>query len=272
MTPARVPPLLLSRELPMLQWLEREGYDVSYATNVDVDDDPNLLLSHKAFLSVGHDEYWSWQMRDNVERARDAGVNLAFFSGNTSYWQVRYENSVVNNVPGRTMVGYKTSWAQDPITPDYLKTNNFRFAPVNRPETAMIGVMYVTNAAPPLTIEDASHWAFTGTGLKNGDRLLNANGTPFLGYRGRCRRSGISGKPSPPRALAGQPGQRQLLRHDDLPRGQRRNRVFDRQHQLVDRGAAGSADHSQRAGADDDRRIHRRTSRPSLTPGAVHRA
>ena len=74
---------LLSRELPMLQWLEREGYDVSYATNVDVDDDPNLLLSHKAFLSVGHDEYWSWQMRDNVERARDAGVNLGFFSGNT---------------------------------------------------------------------------------------------------------------------------------------------------------------------------------------------
>ena len=68
----------------MLQWLEREGYDVSYATNVDVDDDPNLLLSHKAFLSVGHDEYWSWQMRDNVERARDAGVNLGFFSGNTS--------------------------------------------------------------------------------------------------------------------------------------------------------------------------------------------
>ncbi len=174
--------LLLSRELPMLQWLEREGYDVSYATNVDVDDDPNLLLSHKAFLSVGHDEYWSWQMRDNVERARDAGVNLAFFSGNTSYWQVRYENSVVNNVPGRTMVGYKTSWAQDPITPDYLKTNNFRLAPVNRPETAMIGVMYVTNAAPPLMIEDASHWAFTGTGLKNGDRLLNANGTSFLGY------------------------------------------------------------------------------------------
>jgi hypothetical protein len=173
---------LLSRELPMLQWLEREGYDVSYATNVDVDDDPNLLLSHKAFLSVGHDEYWSWQMRDNVERARDAGVNLGFFSGNSSYWQVRYENSVVNNVPGRTLVSYKTSWAQDPITPDYLKTNNFRLAPVNRPEDAMIGVMYVTQAVPPLTIEDASHWAFTGTGLKNGDRLVNANGTPFLGF------------------------------------------------------------------------------------------
>jgi len=169
-------------EFGMLKWLEGEGYDVSYATNVDVDEDPNLLLSHKAFLSVGHDEYWSWKMRDNVEHARDAGVSLGFFSGNTSYWQVRYENSVVDNLPARTIVGYKTSWAQDPITPDYLKTNNFRLAPVNRSEDAMIGVMYITQAKPALTIEDASHWVFTGTGLKNGDRLLNADGTSFLGY------------------------------------------------------------------------------------------
>jgi hypothetical protein len=171
-----------SWEFGMIRFLEAEGYDVTYATNVDVDEDPNLLLSHKAFLSVGHDEYWSWAMRDHVERARDAGISLGFFSGNTSYWQVRYENSVVNNLPARTLVSYKSAWAQDPITPDYLKTNEFRNPPVNRPEDAMIGVMYVTQARPALTIEDASHWVFTGTGLKNGDRVLNADGTPFLGY------------------------------------------------------------------------------------------
>jgi len=174
--------IFLEYEVNMLKWLEREGYDVSYATNVDVDEDPHLLLTHKAFLSVGHDEYWSWKMRDNVEHARDVGVSLGFFSGNTSYWQVRYENSVVDNVPARTIVSYKSAWAQDPITPDYLKTNNFRYAPVNRSEDAMIGVMYITQARPPLTIEDASHWVFTGTGLKNGDRLVNADGTSFLGY------------------------------------------------------------------------------------------
>jgi hypothetical protein len=171
-----------SWEFGMVQFLEAEGYDVTYATNVDVDEDPTLLASHKAFLSVGHDEYWSWAMRDHVERARDAGISLGFFSGNTSYWQVRYENSVVNNLPARTLVSYKSAWAQDPITPDYLKTNEFRNPPVNRPEDAMIGVMYVTQARPALTIEDASHWVFTGTGLKNGDRVLNADGTPFLGY------------------------------------------------------------------------------------------
>jgi hypothetical protein len=170
------------REQAMVQWLEREGYDVTYATNIDVDENPSLLWNHKAFLSVGHDEYWSWKMRDNVEAARDRGVNLGFFSGNTSYWQVRFEPSVSRNAPSRVMVGYKEFWKQDPITPDYLKTNEFRYAPVNRSEDAMIGVRFVTQAKPALCVEDASHWAFTGTGLKNGDCLLNADGTPFLGY------------------------------------------------------------------------------------------
>src|SRR5260221_5000598 len=105
----------------MVRWLEAEGYDVSYATNVDVDVDPRLLRSHKAFLAVGHDEYWSWKMRDNVEQARDAGINLGFFSGNTSYWQVRFEASLITGDAGRTMVGYKDFWAQDPIAPDYLQ-------------------------------------------------------------------------------------------------------------------------------------------------------
>jgi hypothetical protein len=168
-------------EFDMVQWLEKEGYDVSYATSVDVDANPNLLLTHKAFLSVGHDEYWSWNMRDNVERARDAGVNLGFFSGNTSYWQVRFESGIANPTPGRVMVGYKEFWQQDPITPDQYKTTRWRDSPVNRSEDAMRGVRFVTQARPPFVVEDASHWVFTGTGLKNGDRLLNPDGSSFLG-------------------------------------------------------------------------------------------
>jgi len=169
-------------EAGMARWLESQGYDVSYATNVDVDRDPNLLISHKAFLSVGHDEYWSWNMRDNVESARDRGVNLGFFSGNASYWQVRLEPSVVNGEPARTLVGYKEFWNQDPITPDFLKTNQFRLTPVNRPEDAMIGVRFVTQARTALVVEDASHWVFSGTGLKNGDRVTKDDGSTFLGY------------------------------------------------------------------------------------------
>ena len=169
-------------EWGMVQFLEQNGYDVSYATNLDVDRDANLLLSHKAFLSVGHDEYWSWAMRDHVEQARDSGVNLGFFSANTSYWQVRFENAVSTSAPMRVMVGYKEDCGDDPIAPANLQTCRFRDAPVNRPEDAMVGVLYVTQGRMPFVVEDASHWIFTGTGLKNGDTLTNPDGSYFVGY------------------------------------------------------------------------------------------
>jgi hypothetical protein len=73
----------------MIRFLEREGYDVTYSTDVDTHENGRTILNHKGMLVVGHDEYWSWPMRDNVEGARDKGLNVAFFAANTSYWQVR---------------------------------------------------------------------------------------------------------------------------------------------------------------------------------------
>jgi hypothetical protein len=52
-------------EYNMVRFLEREGYDLTYVTDVDVHENPNLLPSYKALLVVGHDEYWSWEMRSS---------------------------------------------------------------------------------------------------------------------------------------------------------------------------------------------------------------
>jgi len=67
---------LLRWERNMVRWMESQGYDISYVTNLDVHTNPKLLRQHKVFLSVGHDEYWSMEQRNGVEQARDAGVNL----------------------------------------------------------------------------------------------------------------------------------------------------------------------------------------------------
>ncbi len=75
-------------EFGMIRWLEHHAYDVTYITNVDTHEDVGRLLRGNAFLSVGHDEYWSEQMKTNVVAARDQGVNLGFFSGNYVYWPV----------------------------------------------------------------------------------------------------------------------------------------------------------------------------------------
>ncbi|WP_303310999.1 N,N-dimethylformamidase beta subunit family domain-containing protein [Hymenobacter sp. BT730] len=96
---------LFNAEYPMIRWLEANGYDVSYSTDVDTDRRGNLLTRHKVFMSVGHDEYWSATARANVTAARNAGKHLAFFSGNEIYWKTRWEAS--NGQTHRTLVCYK---------------------------------------------------------------------------------------------------------------------------------------------------------------------
>ena len=98
----------MNAEYPMLRWLERNGYDVSYFTDVDTDRYGSELLEHKVFLSIGHDEYWSAGQRAAVETARNAGKHLAFFSGNEIYWKTRWEPSTDgSDTPYRTLVSYK---------------------------------------------------------------------------------------------------------------------------------------------------------------------
>ena len=80
-------------EYQMIRFLEENGYNVSYTSQADLDQNPALLQNHKLFLSSGHDEYWSAGERSAVESARDAGVNLAFFSGNEIFWKTRWTNS-----------------------------------------------------------------------------------------------------------------------------------------------------------------------------------
>lgn len=80
-------------ELPLIVFLERNGYNVKYVTSVDLDKvGLPLLQKGTVFLSSGHDEYWSTPMRDAVETWRDdhAGRSI-FMSGNEVFWKVRFE-------------------------------------------------------------------------------------------------------------------------------------------------------------------------------------
>lgn len=78
-------------------------------TNADLEEHPEVLDGAGLYLSVGHDEYWSAGMRDTVEDFIARGGNAAFFSGNTSLWQVRVEGDDRD-----VMVGYKGFYKRDP--------------------------------------------------------------------------------------------------------------------------------------------------------------
>ena len=113
-----------------------------------------LLKNHKVFLSVGHDEYWSGSQRANVEAARDAGVNLAFFSGNEVFWKTRWENSIDGSgTPYRTLVSYKETHANAKIDPPTRTSGpapgatraSARPADGGRPENALTGTLFTVN-------------------------------------------------------------------------------------------------------------------------------
>ncbi|MEA5569665.1 N,N-dimethylformamidase beta subunit family domain-containing protein [Calothrix sp. UHCC 0171] len=195
-------------EYNMVRWLEKNGYDVTYSSNIDTHENhldkisgKTILFLHKAFLSVGHDEYWSWQMRNNVEAARDAGVSLGFFSANTCYWQIRLEPSRITGDINRTIVSYKEAEALDPfardrnLSNDYLITTLWRRKPVNRPEDALIGVMYDTFQvnADILIPNTAPEWLLADTQLSKNTAQTSKNLFGFGNPTTEMRLSGLLG-------------------------------------------------------------------------------
>lgn len=146
---------LFSNEYPMIRFLESNGYDVSYISGLDTETRGNLLNNHKAFLSVGHDEYWTARQRSNVEAARDAGLNLAFFSGNEVYWKARWESSEDGSAtPNRTLVCYKDTWANTRIDPSGPTSTwrDPRFGTAE-PENSLTGTLYMANFTDlPVTV------------------------------------------------------------------------------------------------------------------------
>lgn len=151
-----------------VSWAERMGYDISYSTDIDTHANPSRLLGFKGFLSVGHDEYWTKQMFDGVEAARDAGVNLAFWGANPIYFQVRLEPSA-SGVANRVLVGYKSA-ALDPVTDPALKTDLWRN--IGRAEQQLAGVQYAIDGdfsnTQPYIIANSSHWVWANSGFVDG--------------------------------------------------------------------------------------------------------
>ena len=94
----------------LLAWAERNGYVLDYAVTTDLEFHPELLQHYKLVLSVGHDEYWSAGMQDNLESFIANGRNAAFFSANSVRWQVRCEEE------GRALTCWKQLYDQDPVT------------------------------------------------------------------------------------------------------------------------------------------------------------
>jgi hypothetical protein len=169
---------------PFVRFLERQGYDVSYTTDVDTDREPAELLRHQLLIASGHSEYWSKTMRDAFEAALRAGRNLMFMGADVLDWQIRYEDD------RKTVVEYRTA-ELDPEPNPALKTVRFRDLEPPWPECTLVGNQFdhfVPNASHDYSVDaSALHdpW-FAGTGLTASTRLKGLVGYEWDGIEPGC--------------------------------------------------------------------------------------
>jgi hypothetical protein len=169
-------------ERQFVRWAEASGYRLDVAISQDLEQHPEALDGHRLYVSAGHDEYWSWGMREALDGFTNAGGNAAIFSGNTCFWQVRFDDD------HRAMTCFKYRADEDPVvgTADERRvTGPWSDRRVAWPEPSTTGLTFtrggysryglsVPRGSGAYTVWRPDHWAFEGTGLAYGDELGRA--------------------------------------------------------------------------------------------------
>jgi hypothetical protein len=176
-----------------VRWLEESGISVDYATDLDVHrNDGDFLSAYRLVLSVGHDEYWSEDLRAHLESFVAAGGNLALFSGNVCWWRVTVEDDET------AIAADKTVRPGETVAPGHWFPGH--------PENSLTGVSYRNaggqwNGPRPsgggFTVRDSQSWVLAGTGLVNGE--VFGEKLAVVGYEcdGAAFLVGVDGIPQP---------------------------------------------------------------------------
>lgn len=172
-------------ERPFALWAEAQGIALDYATQHDLHADPGLLTGYSRALIVGHDEYWTWEMRDHLDAWLDRGGELARFAGNF-FWQTRLSA----DLSVQTCYKYAAP-ERDPVA-DRTRLTSYWDAPeVGRPAVATMGLtgsmgVYAgwsrcaAHGSGGFAIYRPDHWSVAETGLGYGDVL--GGGAKIFGY------------------------------------------------------------------------------------------
>jgi hypothetical protein len=170
-------------ELPFSYWAEQLGYDISYTSCLDLDSDPATLRRARGFLSIGHDEYYTRAMFDNLTQAVEDGLNVAFLSGNSVLGQVTHVKH-----PPRTLI---RSDAFSLPEADMIRNQpSLAYLPYEAPDANdLIGSRstYPVMGGADWTCVLPDHWIFAGSGMKHGDSIPGLVGWETHGYLSRKR-------------------------------------------------------------------------------------
>lgn len=168
-------------EYPLCFWLEQQGYDVTYCSNIDTHADGPGLDRVKCFLSVAHDEYWSLEMYRNVQAAIGRGLNAAFLCGNSVSGVIPLH---LRNAAGRP---HRIIYRRGMFGGASARNNTEPWEQHGPDEALLVGArtMSPANGSANWIVTNASHWIFAGTGLKNGDEIPGLVGWEHHGDPGK---------------------------------------------------------------------------------------
>jgi hypothetical protein len=164
-------------EAPILLWFDR-NFSVDFCTNYDLH--RGVLSDYDLFVSCGHDEYWTRQMRDSVDAFGRAGGNVLFLSGNTCYRPMAFEGP----------------------NDSQIRRTSLESGDSGRPEALTTGVNWSAGRwTKPLirrgfVVQNPNHWAFASTGLRKGDPFGDVAGV--IGYETDAACYDHEGQPAPP--------------------------------------------------------------------------
>lgn len=168
-------------EFPLAFWMESLGYDVTYISNLDTHADFNGLRRAKGFLSIGHDEYYSIEMFQNLQRAIRDGLSVAFLSGNSICGRIDPRPSS-SGTPNRIFSRIDRFGPRDEREiKQFPEMGRFPWTSPN--ENTLMGA----RSTPPVTggadwiCVKPDHWLFAGTGMKKDDGITGLVGWEWHG-------------------------------------------------------------------------------------------
>lgn len=168
-------------EYPLCYWLEKEGYDVTYCSNVD-NLEPANLTRCKAMISTGHDEYWDLRQYQNVKQAIADGLSVLWLSANDVYMVTPFTPNAQGQ-PHRRLT-------RETCYGEFREEEQEAYAKVLGPfenpgpdERDIIGARTVVpfNGGGDWACTKPEHWLFEGTGMRKGESIPGLVGWEFHG-------------------------------------------------------------------------------------------
>ena len=168
----RLPCTMAPAEWRLLGWLEREGFDYDYYSEWQLHQGDLDLSDYQVLVLSVHPEYWSRRMYERVKHwVHNEGGKLAYLGGNGLNCEVEFLDE--KRLRFKTYLAPSKGGAlgmPDPNNPDhYLESRMHRTV---ESEANLLGVVCTESGimtAAPYCVVKSDHWAFKGTGLRQGD-------------------------------------------------------------------------------------------------------